>query len=48
MGLFGTTKKKRIVSTSVAPVADKNNIISSVTMATNDFYLFRNKSLTMY
>lgn len=46
MGLFGTTKKKRIVSTSVAPVADKNNIISSVTMATNDFYLFRNKSLS--
>lgn len=47
MGLFNTTKKKRVVGTSVAPLFDKANIISASEIAANEYFLFENKSTSV-
>lgn len=47
MSLFHTTKKKRVVGTSVAPLFDKENIISSTKIGANEYFLFKNKSTSV-
>lgn len=47
MSLFHTTKKKRVVSTSVAPLFDKANIISALEIAANEYFLFENNSTSV-
>lgn len=47
MSLFHTTKKKRVVATSVAPLFDKANIISASEIAANEYFLFENNSTSV-
>ena len=47
MSLFHTTKKTLVVGTSVAPLFDKENIISSTKIGANEYFLFENKSTSV-